>query len=126
MSSAPRRRLALLLVALGSGGCASIPARNPLPVELRPLAEIPGIPGARRWGDAAPPNVEDWFDHDADWIVDRLASQIQPGSVIVLHDRLFDAYEERYFDREPVLKAVNLLLDTIGLLIALLSSAQSG
>ena len=51
---------------------------------------------------------------DADSMADWLVNQIQPGSVILLHDRLFDALEERYFDREPLLKAVNMLLERLG------------
>ena len=38
---------------LGSG-CAGAPPRAPLPVELIREASIPGIPGARYWGDASP------------------------------------------------------------------------
>lgn len=51
---------------------------------------------------------------DADSMADWLVNQIQPGSVILLHDRLFDALEERYFDRVPLLKAVTMLLERLG------------
>lgn len=35
-------------------GCASVPERNPLPLELTAQAGIPGIPEARFWGDEWP------------------------------------------------------------------------
>jgi predicted acylesterase/phospholipase RssA len=44
----------LLLVATSVAGCASTSARSPLPPELVQSAAIPGIPGARYWGDASP------------------------------------------------------------------------
>lgn len=57
--------------------------------------------------------ADDWYDHDSDRIVDRVMRQIQPGSVILLHDRLCDALEDRYFDRGPLLKAVDTLLERL-------------
>src|SRR5262245_30789207 len=47
-------RAALLLLVLGTIGCAAAPERAPLPPELIRSAAIPGIPGARYWGDASP------------------------------------------------------------------------
>ena len=38
-----------------------MPQRNPLPDELSEHAQIPGIPMARYWADAAPPETEAWF-----------------------------------------------------------------
>jgi len=58
--------------------------------------------------------LNEYLVRDADSMVDLLVNQIQPGSVILLHDRLFDALEERYFDREVLLKAVNMLLERLG------------
>jgi peptidoglycan/xylan/chitin deacetylase (PgdA/CDA1 family) len=52
----------------------------------------------------------DWLEHDADWMVNRLTSQIQPGSIILLHDTLFRSTVERAANRGPVLDAVNMLL----------------
>ena len=52
----------------------------------------------------------DWLDHDANWMADRLANQIKPGSVILLHDVLYHTSEERYANREPMIEAVNMLL----------------
>ena len=51
-------RLALLLAAsllLVLAGCSSLPERTPLPRELVDQATIPDVPGARFWGDEAPP-----------------------------------------------------------------------
>ena len=48
--------LGLVILALLAQGCASAPPRvNPLPEELYTESQIPGIPNARYWGDAAPP-----------------------------------------------------------------------
>jgi peptidoglycan/xylan/chitin deacetylase (PgdA/CDA1 family) len=58
--------------------------------------------------------AEDWFDREAGQITDRLLSQIKRGSIVILHERVFDALNERYFDREPTLKAVEMLLERLG------------
>ena len=43
-------------------GCASAPTRfQPLPETLSPQAQIPGIPGARYWGDVQPPGFDAWL-----------------------------------------------------------------
>jgi hypothetical protein len=52
----------LVLVALlVAAGCASVPKRVPLAVDQIDEAVIPGIPYARSWGDAPPPNVKVWL-----------------------------------------------------------------
>lgn len=56
----------------------------------------------------------DWLDHEAKWMADRLASQIQPGSVILLHEVLYHTIETRYANREPMLEAVDMLLEQLG------------
>jgi peptidoglycan/xylan/chitin deacetylase (PgdA/CDA1 family) len=53
----------------------------------------------------------DWLDHDADWLFERLSSQIQPGSIILLHDRLHQTMKTQFVDREPTLQAVDMLLE---------------
>lgn len=55
----------------------------------------------------------DWLDHDGDWIVDDLTRSIQCGSIILLHDALYQTLEERYADRSPTLAAVDMLLDRL-------------
>jgi len=53
----------------------------------------------------------DWLDHDADVIVNRILSQITPGSIILLHDALYLSRQANYASREATLKAVDLLLE---------------
>jgi predicted acylesterase/phospholipase RssA len=53
--------LALLWIML-LAGCASPSQREqPLPATLAAEATIPGIPGARRWGDVRPANLDAWL-----------------------------------------------------------------
>ncbi|MEE9559263.1 MAG: patatin-like phospholipase family protein [Acidiferrobacterales bacterium] len=52
--------LALAVVVLAQG-CASIPERNPVPAIYSAIAEVPGLPEARFWGDGAPPHMKEWF-----------------------------------------------------------------
>jgi predicted patatin/cPLA2 family phospholipase len=55
------QKLSFLLVLVLLQACASIPERNPLPMELADEAEIPNIPLARRWGDVPAPYQEKWL-----------------------------------------------------------------
>jgi len=48
--------LALMIFVIQ--GCASAPARPPLPEQYSNAAKIPGVPKARIWGDAPPPWLE--------------------------------------------------------------------
>jgi len=57
--------------------------------------------------------AHDWFDHDADWLVNQVVDKIQPGSVILFHDALYDTIERKFADREPTLQAVTLLLERL-------------
>ena len=45
--------LVFIFVTIGVG-CAGLPARNPLPLELTNEAGVPGVPEARFWGDEWP------------------------------------------------------------------------
>lgn len=61
----PRRRciLAALLAALLLQGCSTPPTRGePLPEALSASATVPGIPGARRWGDERPAGFDAWLN----------------------------------------------------------------
>lgn len=58
--------------------------------------------------------TDDWCGQDGISIAHQIERRIQPGSVIVLHDRLSHALEEAYFDREPVLQGVDILLQRVG------------
>jgi peptidoglycan/xylan/chitin deacetylase (PgdA/CDA1 family) len=56
----------------------------------------------------------DWLDRSPATIAGQLVDGLRPGSVILFHDGLVDATEERFFDREPMLEAVRMLLDRVG------------
>jgi peptidoglycan/xylan/chitin deacetylase (PgdA/CDA1 family) len=58
--------------------------------------------------------TDDWCGGDVGSIVTQVERRIRPGSVVVLHDRLFDALDETYFNREPMLEAVQVLLNRLG------------
>jgi peptidoglycan/xylan/chitin deacetylase (PgdA/CDA1 family) len=52
----------------------------------------------------------DWLDHEAGWMADRLIHNIRPGSIVLLHDTLWQPREKRAEDRRPLLAAVDILL----------------
>ena len=56
----------------------------------------------------------DWLNHDVDQIVSFIVNKIKPGSIILFHDALYDALEDNYANREPMLEAVNKLLKQLG------------
>jgi peptidoglycan/xylan/chitin deacetylase (PgdA/CDA1 family) len=56
----------------------------------------------------------DWLDHDAEWMANHLVSLVQPGCIIALHDALYHVLDEKYADRMPTIRAVDLLLERIG------------
>ena len=56
----------------------------------------------------------DWHGRDAAWIVEQVMSQFCPGSIIGLHDGLFDARNEDCLNREPTVTAVEILLARLG------------
>lgn len=56
-----RASVTVLLAFLVTVGCARVPKRTPLPAALSAAAAIPGSPGTRFWGDAAPPEARQWF-----------------------------------------------------------------
>jgi peptidoglycan/xylan/chitin deacetylase (PgdA/CDA1 family) len=57
--------------------------------------------------------TNDWCGEDAISIAAQVERKIRPGSVIVLHDRLSDALEESYFNRDAVVEAVAILLQHV-------------
>ena len=59
-------------------------------------------------------NSDDWRNRDAASMARQLVGQVRPGDIIVFHDGLFDALEDEYFDRQPTVDAVRLLLDGLG------------
>lgn len=58
-------------------------------------------------------DVCDWEDRAAVEMAETLAAHLQPGRVVLLHDGLFDAANERFFARDSMLDAVELLLDRL-------------
>ena len=46
--------LSIVLILIVFAGCARVPERNPLPLELTNYAGIPGVSEARFWGDEWP------------------------------------------------------------------------
>jgi peptidoglycan/xylan/chitin deacetylase (PgdA/CDA1 family) len=67
-------------------------------------------------------DVGDWWDHDAQRMADLATRRIEPGSVILFHDALFDGGKpkrgpkqprEANVNRESMLAAVNMLLDRL-------------
>jgi peptidoglycan/xylan/chitin deacetylase (PgdA/CDA1 family) len=59
--------------------------------------------------------AEDWSDHEADWMVNRLVSRIRPGSVVVLHDAIFRSIQAvPQYDRQRMLTALDITLERLG------------
>lgn len=56
----------------------------------------------------------DWLDHDANWLLERLMSRIRPGSIVLLHDGLYHTMGIQFVNREPMLQAVDMLLEQLG------------
>jgi peptidoglycan/xylan/chitin deacetylase (PgdA/CDA1 family) len=57
---------------------------------------------------------DDWCGGDYETIARQLERRVHPGSIIVLHDRLADALDQTYFNREPTLKALEIFLSRTG------------
>jgi hypothetical protein len=56
-----KARAALVLLLAGLAGCAAPPQRLEPPPQHTGLAEVPGIPQARQWGDEAPQELQAWL-----------------------------------------------------------------
>ena len=56
---------------------------------------------------------EDWLDLSEAAILDRMMRRLRRGSIVVLHDTLFVAREERFRDRGPMLAALAGLLERL-------------
>lgn len=55
-------------------------------------------------------HAEDWRPHDAAWMAARLAAQLRPGAIFLLHDAIWDGLEPGVEDRGPLLEAVDAFL----------------
>jgi len=49
---------------------------------------------------------EDWADHDADTIAQRVLDRAHPGAIVLLHDSLYSYLAEGHRDRAPTFAAV--------------------
>ncbi|QII12845.1 putative oligosaccharide deacetylase [Candidatus Kuenenia stuttgartiensis] len=58
-------------------------------------------------------NACDWEKHDAQWMANRLINRLKPGSIILLHDTLWDIMEKDAKDRVPVLEALDIFLEKV-------------
>jgi len=57
--------------------------------------------------------AEDWLDHDADRLVENVVNKLVPGSIILFHDWLYTLRDKRFINRQPMLKAVDMLLQQL-------------
>jgi peptidoglycan/xylan/chitin deacetylase (PgdA/CDA1 family) len=59
-------------------------------------------------------SAEDWCDHSSASMADRLVAGLRPGSIVLMHDRVFtSAMEKPQYDRSASLKAIELLLEKV-------------
>lgn len=54
--------------------------------------------------------AQDWELRDPAWTLERLESEVKPGSIVLLHDALFDADCDAAKDRQPMLAALDAFL----------------
>jgi peptidoglycan/xylan/chitin deacetylase (PgdA/CDA1 family) len=55
--------------------------------------------------------AEDWRDDPAEALFARVEAGLAPGAIVLFHDALWTALEERHRDRGPMLAAVERLLE---------------
>jgi peptidoglycan/xylan/chitin deacetylase (PgdA/CDA1 family) len=59
-------------------------------------------------------HAEDWLDHEADWMAAQLVKKIRPGSILILHDRLYrSVLPHGHTDRTQMLRALNRALEQL-------------
>jgi peptidoglycan/xylan/chitin deacetylase (PgdA/CDA1 family) len=56
-------------------------------------------------------HAEDWRLHDSDWMAEQLERQIAPGSIVLLHDAIWDPLAPGVEDRRPVIETVDQVLE---------------
>ncbi len=56
----------------------------------------------------------DWRDLAAEEIVTQILGRLIPGSIVLLHDLLYNFEDARYASRDSMLQAIAMLLDRIG------------
>jgi peptidoglycan-N-acetylglucosamine deacetylase len=57
---------------------------------------------------------DDWCGGEPDTIARQLERRFHPGAILVAHDRLSDALDESYFNRESMLKGIEIFLQRVG------------
>ena len=57
--------------------------------------------------------VPDFLGHDGNWIAEQIIQKVRPGSVILLHDGLYQYLDKQYINREATLLAVDRVLTTL-------------
>lgn len=55
-------------------------------------------------------HAEDWRPHDARWMAAKLAGELRPGAIILLHDAIEGPTDPAVVDRTATIAAVELLL----------------
>lgn len=78
--------ISTLLAAVSLQGCGTPPTRGePLPQALSAIAQVPGIPGARRWGDERPAGLDAWLTLSREELRARYNAVIdRPHSYLVI------------------------------------------
>jgi len=54
--------------------------------------------------------VEDWLDHDAEYLAEDITKALRPGNIILMHDVLYHTIKEQYSDRTPLINALDNVL----------------
>ncbi|MDZ4720836.1 MAG: polysaccharide deacetylase family protein [Roseiflexaceae bacterium] len=54
--------------------------------------------------------AEDWLIRDSDWMANRLEDQIIPGTIVLLHDSIWDPFAPETSDRSAMIAAIDTLL----------------
>ncbi len=75
--------------------CAHVPQRFPLPQEYVEIAEVPGIPRARLWGDAPPPWKHDWAGQSRAEMKVRYPGDRPELTTVSVELRAKDIYKKR-------------------------------
>jgi peptidoglycan/xylan/chitin deacetylase (PgdA/CDA1 family) len=55
----------------------------------------------------------DWRDDNAGDIAERIIREVRPGSIVLLHDALYQYEDVRFASREPALRALEIVLDAL-------------
>jgi peptidoglycan/xylan/chitin deacetylase (PgdA/CDA1 family) len=70
--------------------------------------------------------INDWLEHEAQWYLDRLEKRIVPGSIVLLHDSLYNTIEDNHDkDRRQVFQAIDIFLGKIDNEVQICYSSRS-